>query len=64
MNEGGKFMDGKMKAAVLHSLKNIKVEWCEIPAINDNEVLIKVKYAGICGSDIPRAMITGARKYL
>jgi len=63
MNEGGKFMDGKMKAAVLHSLKNIKVEWCEIPAINDNEVLIKVKYAGICGSDIPRAMITGARKY-
>ena len=56
-------MKGKMKAAILYSLKNIKVDWCKIPTCNDNEVLIKVKYAGICGSDIPRAMITGARKY-
>lgn len=61
--KGGMSMDGKMKAAILYSLKNIKVDWCKIPTFKDNEVLIKVKYAGICGSDVPRAMITGARKY-
>jgi len=59
----GEFMNRNMKAAVLFSLKNIKVVCCEIPTLKDDEVLIKVKYAGICGSDIPRAMITGARKY-
>lgn len=56
-------MEGKMKAAVLHSLGNITVEDVDIPQINDNEVLIKVKYAGICGSDVPRSMISGARLY-
>lgn len=56
-------MKGKMKAAVLYGLKDIKVNLVDIPTISDNEALIKVKYAGICGSDIPRSMITGARKY-
>lgn len=56
-------MEGKMKAAVLHSLGNFKTEMVEIPKISDNEVLIKVKYAGICGSDVPRSMLSGARKY-
>ena len=41
----------KMKAAVLE--KYGRIEWKEVnmPEINDNEVLIKVSYAGICGSD-------------
>ncbi|MEC1375918.1 galactitol-1-phosphate 5-dehydrogenase [Heyndrickxia oleronia] len=56
-------MEGKMKAAVLHSLGNIKKEIVDIPQINEEEVLIKVKYAGICGSDVPRSMISGARIY-
>lgn len=56
-------MKGKMKAAVLHSLGNIKTEMVDIPEISDDEVLVKVKYAGICGSDVPRSMISGARKY-
>ncbi|WP_088052447.1 galactitol-1-phosphate 5-dehydrogenase [Virgibacillus dakarensis] len=56
-------MEGKMKAAVLHGLGDIRAETVEIPQINDQEVLIKVKYCGICGSDVPRSMISGARKY-
>ncbi|MCF3944833.1 galactitol-1-phosphate 5-dehydrogenase [Oceanobacillus alkalisoli] len=56
-------MEGKMKAAVLQSLGNIKTEMVDIPKINDEEVLIKVKFAGICGSDVPRSMTTGARLY-
>ncbi|MFD1449070.1 galactitol-1-phosphate 5-dehydrogenase [Oceanobacillus profundus] len=56
-------MEGKMKASVLHSLGNFKTEMVDIPKISHNEVLIKVKYAGICGSDVPRSIISGARKY-
>lgn len=56
-------MEGKMKAAVLHSLGNITVDYVDIPEISEDEVLIKVKFAGICGSDVPRSMITGARMY-
>ncbi|MFD1064926.1 galactitol-1-phosphate 5-dehydrogenase [Oceanobacillus locisalsi] len=56
-------MRKKMKAAVLHSLGVIKTEEIDVPQINEDEVLIKVKYTGICGSDVPRAMISGARKY-
>lgn len=56
-------MEGKMQAAVLHSLGNFETEFVDIPQIDENEVLIKVVYCGICGSDVPRAMISGARKY-
>lgn len=56
-------MDGKMEASVLHSLGEFHTEHVDIPSINDDEVLIKVKYCGICGSDVPRAMSYGARKY-
>lgn len=40
-----------MKAAVLTEYK--KIEWLDIetPSISDDEALIKVTYAGICGSD-------------
>lgn len=42
---------GKMNAAVLTAYR--KVEWksVDIPVISGNEVLIKVSYACICGSD-------------
>jgi L-iditol 2-dehydrogenase len=56
-------MKGKMKAAVLYSLGNFRSEIVDIPQINAEEVLIKVMYCGICGSDVPRSMISGARKY-
>lgn len=41
-----------MKALSLNGNKNLEVSEREIPKINDDEVLIKVKYTGICGSDI------------
>lgn len=56
-------MEGKMEAAVLHSLGEFHTELVDIPSINEEEVLIKVKYCGICGSDVPRSMSHGARKY-
>lgn len=52
-----------MKAAVLHAKENIRIEQLEIPAIGEYEVLVKVKAAGICGSDIPRVLGNAAFFY-
>lgn len=49
-----------MKAYVLHGINDFCLEDVEIPAIGDNQVLVKVAAAGICGSDIPRIYQTGA----
>lgn len=43
-----------MKAWVLKNINEICCEEFEKPTLSDGEVLIKVKAAGICGSDIPR----------
>lgn len=40
-----------MGAAVLTEYKNIEWRQVPVPAIGESEVLIKVGYAGICGSD-------------
>lgn len=41
-----------MKAAVFYEKHKITVEDADIKEPNDNEVLIKVKYCGICGTDV------------
>jgi len=42
---------GTMKAMVLEEPKKFVYKDVPIPEINDDEVLIRVKYCGICGSD-------------
>lgn len=49
-----------MKAWVLHGINDMKLEMLDDPVPGTGEVLIKVKAAGICGSDIPRVYGTGA----
>ncbi|UCC90738.1 MAG: alcohol dehydrogenase catalytic domain-containing protein [Dehalococcoidia bacterium] len=41
-----------MKAALLRGPGDIVLEEVPVPEISDNEVLIEVKYCGICGSDL------------
>ena len=48
-----------MKAAVLHSVGDLRYEEVEDPHISEGEVLIKVKACGVCGSDVPRVMEKG-----
>lgn len=43
-----------MKALVLESKANFSVKDIEIPVIKSNQVLVKVSYVGICGSDLAR----------
>ena len=52
-----------MKALVLHGQKDIRYEEVDIPEINEDEILVKVKVTGICGSDIPRVLGTAAHYY-
>jgi L-iditol 2-dehydrogenase len=55
-------MKGKMKAILKKSIDHgVSVEEIDIPQIGDNEVLIKVRRAGICGSDVH--MYEGASSY-
>ena len=43
-----------MKAGVVHAKNDIRYEEIEKPQPKKGQVLIKVKYTGICGSDVPR----------
>lgn len=52
-----------MRAWILHENGDIRYEDTDIPEIKDDEVLVKVKAAGICGSDIPRIYRGGAYFY-
>lgn len=52
-----------MKAWVLHSIGDIRLEEIEEPALKNNEALVAVKAVGICGSDIPRIYKTGAHAH-
>ena len=52
-----------MKAAVLHGQDDIRIEEVDMPRIGHDEVLVRVKATGVCGSDIPRVLGTGAHFY-
>lgn len=52
-----------MKAWVLHGAGDFRFEEVDRPTLTENEVLVRVKAAGICGSDIPRIYQTGAHRH-
>lgn len=45
-------MEGKMKVAVMLGVGKMGFEERDIPAPKDDEVLVKLEYVGICGSDL------------
>lgn len=49
-----------MKAYVLRGINDLGLEDVRVPELMEGEALVKVKAAGICGSDIPRIFKTGA----
>jgi len=42
----------KVKIAFLHKPKDLRVEEVELPGLQPNQLLVKVKACGICGSDV------------
>lgn len=51
-----------MRAAVLHTPGDIRLENVDKPVPKANEVLLRVAAVGVCGSDLPRMLIKGAHK--
>ena len=51
-----------MKAWVLHGIGDLRCEQVDEPQLLDHEVLVAVRAAGICGSDIPRVYQSGAHR--
>ncbi|MDO5425100.1 MAG: NAD(P)-dependent alcohol dehydrogenase [Eubacteriales bacterium] len=45
-------MNGTMKTAVMTDLRKVEIQERPIPTPEENEVLVKVEYVGICGSDL------------
>ncbi len=55
--------EAAMNAWVLRGIGDISMETVKKPELKEGEVLVAVKAAGICGSDIPRIYQTGAYSY-
>lgn len=51
-----------MRAAVLHAPGDIRVEDVPVPVPQPDEVLLEVAACGVCGSDLPRMLRTGAHR--
>jgi len=43
---------GQMRAARLHAKRDMRIESVPIPEIGPDEVLVKIKAVGVCGSDV------------
>ena len=41
-----------MKAAMLYGVKDLRIEDIEVPKVGPGEVLVKVKAATTCGTDL------------
>ncbi len=52
-----------MKAWTLHDICDLRLETVEEPILGADEVLLKVKAVGICGSDIPRIYQNGTYSF-
>ena len=53
-----------MKSVVVHTGGKMSVEESPMPELNaPDDVLVRVAYSGLCGSDIPRIFSNGAHFY-
>ncbi|MDE6518131.1 MAG: galactitol-1-phosphate 5-dehydrogenase [Acetatifactor sp.] len=52
-----------MKAYALHGINDLHMEERAVPEPGPGQVLVQVKAAGICGSDIPRIFRTGTYSF-
>ena len=52
-------MGGRMMAAVLYAPADLRYEETDIPEPGEKDVLLRIKAAGNCGSDLHRIMVEG-----
>ncbi len=56
-------MKKKMLAAILYAPADLRYEEMKVPEIGADDVLLKVKAAGNCGSDLQRIMVEGTHTF-
>ena len=57
-------MPGTMKAAVLHGVRDLRVEELPMPQVSpERDVLVRLRSVGICGSDVHFLERGGIGKY-
>jgi L-iditol 2-dehydrogenase len=56
-------MKTTMMACNLHGIGDLRYEEVPVPPLEKDEVLLRVKAAGICGSDIPRVFEKGTYRF-
>ena len=49
----------QMNALVLHAVGDARFEKIPKPSVTPGEVLLRVEFCGVCGSDIPRTFVKG-----
>ena len=52
-----------MDALVLHAVGDARFESISKPEVSDGEVLVRVGFCGVCGSDIPRVFVKGTYSF-
>ena len=52
-----------MRAAALHSISDMRVQEVETPRAGSADILLKVAYCGVCGSDVLRIIMAAAHYY-
>lgn len=52
-----------MRALVLHAVGDLRLEEVPRPTPGPGEVLVRVAYCGVCGSDIPRVFVKGTYRF-
>lgn len=55
--------ESDVKACLLHAIGELRIEDVPTPDIGPDEVLVKVKACGVCGSDIPRVFTKGTYRF-
>jgi L-iditol 2-dehydrogenase len=53
----------KMPALLVYGPGDVRFEKIDIPKCGEDEVIIKVRACGICGSDVPRALDGGVHYF-
>ncbi|MDG3085058.1 alcohol dehydrogenase catalytic domain-containing protein [Vibrio hannami] len=56
-------MQQNMVQVIVESNDQLAIEETEVPEVSSTDVLVKVFYSGLCGSDLPRIFNDGAHYY-
>lgn len=52
-----------MNALVLHAVGDARLESIPRPQLEDDHVIVRVNFCGVCGSDIPRVFVKGTYSF-